>query len=56
MEKWKNNFKQLNIREQRLVILSAILILFASFYWGIWSPLNVSLERSEKAGPCSRDG
>jgi general secretion pathway protein M len=42
-------YLQLSGREQRLVIISAILVLIAIFYWGIWSPLNTSLERGQIA-------
>jgi general secretion pathway protein M len=49
MDKFKSMFLQLSGREQRLVIISAILVLIAIFYWGIWSPLNTSIERSQTA-------
>jgi general secretion pathway protein M len=49
MDKLKSTFLQLSGREQRLVIISAILVLIAIFYWGIWSPLNTSLERDRTA-------
>ena len=49
MDKLKSTFLQLSGREQRLVIISAILVLIAIFYWGIWSPLNTSIERSQTA-------
>jgi general secretion pathway protein M len=49
MDKLKSMFLQLSGREQRLVIISAVLVLVAIFYWGIWSPLNTSLERSQIA-------
>jgi general secretion pathway protein M len=49
MEKLKSMFLQLSAREQRLVIISAILVLVAIFYWGIWSPLNTSIEREQTA-------
>ncbi len=49
MDKLKSMYLQLNEREQRLVIISAILVLVAIFYWGIWSPLNTSLERGQTA-------
>jgi general secretion pathway protein M len=49
MDKLKAMFLQLSGREQRLVIISAILVLVAIFYWGIWSPLNTSLERDKAA-------
>ena len=49
MDKYKSMFLQLSGREQRLVIISAVLVLVAIFYWGIWSPLNTSLERDQSA-------
>ncbi|MGS2721112.1 type II secretion system protein GspM [Paraglaciecola aestuariivivens] len=49
MDKLKSTFSQLSTREQRLVMLSGVLLVLASFYWGIWSPLNHALERSQKA-------
>jgi general secretion pathway protein M len=42
-------FLQLSEREQRLVAISAALVFVAIFYWGIWSPLNMSLEQDKKA-------
>jgi len=49
MDKLKSTFLQLSEREQRLVIISAVLVIAAIFYWGIWSPLNTSLERGQTA-------
>ncbi|MFT4808742.1 MAG: general secretion pathway protein M [Paraglaciecola sp.] len=49
MDKLKSTFLQLSSREQRLVIISAVLVLVAIFYWGIWSPLSMSLERNQTA-------
>lgn len=49
MDKLKSMYLQLNVREQRLVIISAILVLIAIFYWSVWSPLNTSLERGKIA-------
>jgi general secretion pathway protein M len=49
MDKFKSTFLQLSEREQRLVIISAVLVLVAIFYWGIWSPLNTSLEQNKTA-------
>lgn len=49
MDKYKSMFLQLSGREQRLVIVSAVLVLVAIFYWGIWAPLNSSLERDQAA-------
>ena len=49
MDKLKSMFLQLSEREQRLVVISAVLVFIAIFYWGIWSPLNTSLERNQSA-------
>lgn len=49
MDKLKSTFLQLSEREQRLVIISAVLVLVAIFYWGIWSPLNTSIEKGQTA-------
>lgn len=49
MDKLKAMFLQLSSREQRLVMISAGLVVVAIFYWGLWSPLNTSIERGQKA-------
>lgn len=49
MDKLKSMFLQLSEREQRLVIISAVLVLVAIFYWGIWSPLTTSIEKAQTA-------
>jgi general secretion pathway protein M len=49
MDKLKSTFLQLSIRERRLVIISTVLVLIAIFYWGIWSPLSQSIEKSYTA-------
>lgn len=49
MDQLKSMFLQLSGREQRLVMISAGLIVVAIFYWGIWSPLNTSIDRAQKA-------
>ena len=47
MEKLKQYYTQLNDREQRLVLISAVLLVFAVFYWGLWSPLNQSVAKGQ---------
>jgi general secretion pathway protein M len=42
-------FHQLSEREQRLVMISAAVVVVGIFYWLIWSPLNQSLETDRKA-------
>lgn len=49
MDKLKSMFLQLSEREQRLVIISAVMVLVAIFYWGIWSPLNTSIAKGQNA-------
>lgn len=38
-------YRALTEREQRLVQLSAIVVIIAIFYFAIWSPLTTSIER-----------
>ncbi|KXI28279.1 type II secretion system protein GspM [Paraglaciecola hydrolytica] len=47
MEKLKLYYKQLNEREQRLVLLSAVLVVIALFYWVIWSPLSQAVTKGQ---------
>ena len=49
MNKLKQTYQQLSEREQRLVLISAIVIVVGLFYWLIWAPLNQSLESDRKA-------
>lgn len=49
MNKLMQTFHQLSEREQRLVLISAIVVVIGIFYWLIWSPLNQSLETATKA-------
>lgn len=49
MNKLKQSYLQLSEREQRLVLISAIVIVVGFFYWLIWAPLNQSLETDRKA-------
>ena len=49
MNKLKAYYVQLSDREQRLVLLSAVLLVIAVFYWGFWSPLSQSVERGQTA-------
>lgn len=41
-------FAALTEREQRLVILSAIVVAIGIFYWGIWAPLNEGIAQQTK--------
>ncbi|GGF62548.1 type II secretion system protein GspM [Alteromonas lipolytica] len=43
MNALKQKFAALTEREQRLVILSALVVLVGLFYWGLWAPLNQSI-------------
>jgi general secretion pathway protein M len=47
MDKLKLYFTQLNEREQRLVLVSAVLVVIALFYWVIWSPLSESVTKGQ---------
>ena len=49
MNKLIQTFHQLSEREQRLVMISAVVVVVGIFYWLIWSPLNQSLETDHKA-------
>jgi general secretion pathway protein M len=49
VNKLKQSYQQLSEQEQRLVLISAIVIVIGLFYWVIWAPLNQSLETDRKA-------
>jgi general secretion pathway protein M len=49
VNKLKQTYKQLSEREQRLVLISAMVMVVGFFYWVIWAPLNQSLETDRKA-------
>lgn len=49
MNKIKQKFNQLTEREQRLVIISIIVVVIGLFYWLVWSPLNHSISTNSKA-------
>jgi general secretion pathway protein M len=49
MNALKEKFNQLTEREQRLVIISAVVVVVGMFYWLVWSPLNQAIERDQKA-------
>ncbi len=40
MSKLKEKYAALTEREQRLVMISAIVVAIGIFYWGLWAPLN----------------
>lgn len=44
MKELVNRYQQLTEREQRLVLISAIVVIVGLFYWVVWSPLNHALE------------
>ena len=48
MEFLKQKYAALTEREQRLVMLSAIVVLIGLFYWGIWAPLNQGIDQQTK--------
>ncbi|OJF69805.1 general secretion pathway protein GspM [Alteromonas sp. V450] len=41
-------FKALTEREQKLVIVSVLVVIIAIFYYVVWSPLNNALVKQEK--------
>lgn len=49
MENLLKKYHQLTEREQKLVMISAVVVIVGIFYWLIWSPLNGALEQSRKA-------
>ncbi|MFS1701617.1 type II secretion system protein GspM [Alteromonas sp. AMM-1] len=48
MDKLKQKFAALTEREQRLVMLSAIVVVVGLFYWGVWAPLNQGIAQQTK--------
>jgi len=38
-------YKALTEREQRLVMISAVAVIIAIFFWGIWKPLNDAVDQ-----------
>lgn len=46
---FKQKFEQLNEREQKLTLITLVVVVIALFYGLIWSPLNQSLEQNRKA-------
>lgn len=49
MNMLKQKFSQLTEREQRLVVISAVVVVVGMFYWLVWAPLNHAIERDQKA-------
>ena len=45
--KLMEKYRQLNEREQRLVLISGVVLIIALFYWVIWQPLSNSLEQQQ---------
>ncbi|PRO75245.1 type II secretion system protein M [Alteromonas alba] len=48
MNALKQKFTALTEREQRLVLLSGLVILLGIFYWGLWAPLNQSISQQSQ--------
>lgn len=44
MKELLEKFNQLSEREKRLVVISAILVVIAMFYWLIWQPMSNTLD------------
>ncbi|MFT6895813.1 MAG: general secretion pathway protein M [Paraglaciecola sp.] len=49
MNKIKQKYSQLTEREQRLVLLSMVVMVIGLFYWLVWAPLNYSIATNQKA-------
>ncbi|MFQ3234581.1 MAG: general secretion pathway protein M [Paraglaciecola sp.] len=49
MNKIKQKYSQLTEREQRLVLLSVIVVVIGLFYWLVWAPLNHSITTNHRA-------
>ncbi|RDV24872.1 type II secretion system protein M [Alteromonas aestuariivivens] len=41
-------YRALTEREQHLVLVSAVFVVIALFYWGVWTPLNQSLDQQRE--------
>ncbi|WP_334019548.1 type II secretion system protein M [Alteromonas sp. S015] len=41
-------YKALTEREQKLVLVSAVLLIIALFYFAVWSPLNAALDKQRQ--------
>ena len=48
MNALKQKFTALTEREQRMVLLSGMVILLGIFYWGLWAPLNQSISQQSQ--------
>lgn len=48
MDELKKRFEQLNDRERKLVLLSAIMVVVLVFYWGVLAPLNASISKNKR--------
>lgn len=48
MKAMVEKFKALTEREQTLVLVSGVVVLFALFYYLVWSPLNHALTQQQK--------
>lgn len=49
MDELKKRFEQLNDREKKLVILSAVLVVVLVFYWAVLAPLNASISKNTRS-------
>ncbi|AXR05010.1 type II secretion system protein GspM [Salinimonas sediminis] len=47
MKALKDKYKALTEREQKLVLLAGIAIIIGVFYFGIWAPLNHSIDAAK---------
>ncbi|KPU82848.1 hypothetical protein JI57_03265 [Psychromonas sp. PRT-SC03] len=46
-EKWRIWWATSTSKEQRLVVLLILFLLFSVCYWGVWKPLSTRLDNSE---------
>lgn len=43
----KQKYQQLNEKEQKLAVVSAITVIILLFYWMVWSPLNTAVDKNK---------
>ena len=48
MEQFKEWWGSITSREQQLTILSAVMVIIAVIYWGVWAPLTEQLNDNKK--------
>ena len=48
MEQFKQWWQSITQREQQLTILSAVMLVIAAIYWGVWAPQYEQLAENKK--------